>query len=241
MATFFRRRRQSAGPFCSVVVAAAGSSTRMEGLDKMLLPLDGVPVLTRTLQVLEACPLISELVVVTRSDLIPIVGELCRDFALGKVTKVVAGGEERTRSVLNGVRECSPRAELIGIHDGARPLVTQEVLTEVLQKAALTGAAAPAVAVKDTIKRAEEGCVIETPDRAKLFAVQTPQVFEASLIRAALLRAEQEGALLTDDCAAVERLGMTVALTKGTYENIKITTPVDMALGEAILAWRETQ
>ncbi len=241
MAPFFRRRKQSAFPFCSVVVAAAGSSTRMEGRDKMLLPLDGVPVLVRTLQVLEACPLISELVVVTRSDLIPVVGELCQDFSLAKVTKVVAGGEDRTHSVLNGVRECASQAVLIGIHDGARPLVSQAVLTEVLKKAAQTGAAAPAVPVKDTIKRAEEGCVVETPDRSKLFAVQTPQVFEASLIKAALMRAHQDGVALTDDCAAVERLGMKVALSQGTYENIKITTPVDVAMGEAILAWRESQ
>lgn len=239
MAPFFRRGKQSAVPFCSVVVAAAGSSTRMEGQDKMLLSLGGVPILVRTLQVLEACPLISELVVVTRSDLIPVVGALCQDFALGKVTKVVAGGADRTHSVLNGVRECDSRAALIGIHDGARPLVSQAVLEEVLKKAAQTGAAAPAVPVKDTIKQAEDGCVVETPDRAKLFAVQTPQVFEASLIKAALTRAEQEGISLTDDCAAVERLGMTVVLTRGTYENMKITTPVDVALGEAILAWRD--
>ncbi len=151
----------------------------------------------------------------------------------------MAGGMDRTHSVLNGVRECSPQAELIGIHDGARPLVTAEVLEKVIAAAALSGAAAPGVPVQDTIKRAEAGRILETPDRAELFAVQTPQVFEASLILAALTQAEQEGVVLTDDCGAVERLGMTVTLTEGTYENLKITTPVDLVMGEAILAWRE--
>lgn len=239
MSRFFKRGKRSSTPFCSVVVAAAGSSTRMEGQDKLLLPLDGLPVLVRTLLALENCPQVSELVVVARGELIPQVGELCRDFGISKAAKVVAGGDTRTRSVLHGVSECSPQAQLIAIHDGARPLVTPEVLAEVVEKAAETGAAAPAVPMKDTVKQASGGQVIATPDRSQLFAVQTPQVFEASLIKAALLRAEEEGAELTDDCAAVERLGMTVTLTRGTYENIKITTPVDLAIGEAILTWRE--
>lgn len=239
MAGLFQRKKKKQVPFCSVVVAAAGSSTRMEGQDKMLAPLGGMPVLARTLLVLEQCPLVSELVVVTREDLIPLVGQLCRDFGVSKAAKVVAGGESRTQSVLRGVNECSPHAELIAIHDGARPLVTPEELEEVLCKGAETGAAAPAVPVKDTIKEAEDGLVTGTPERSRLFAIQTPQVFEASLIRAALTKAEAERLSLTDDCAAVERLGMKVTLTRGTYENIKITTPVDLILGEAILNWRE--
>ncbi len=241
MSPFFKRVKRGNTPFCSVVVAAAGSSTRMEGIDKMLLPLDGIPILVRTLLALENCAQIDELVVVTRGDLVPEVGGLCRDFGISKVTKVVAGGDTRTRSVLRGVSECSTQAQLIGIHDGARPLVSTEVLRSVIEKAAQTGAAAPAVAMKDTVKRALGGLVLDTPNRAELYAVQTPQVFEASLIKAALTRAEEEGAALTDDCSAVERLGMTVSLTEGTYENIKITTPVDLAVGEAILAWRENR
>lgn len=239
MAGLFQRKKKDRTPFCSVVVAAAGSSVRMEGQDKMSAALGGVPVLARTLLVLERCPLVSELVIVTRGDLIPWVGQLCQDFGISKAAKVVAGGDTRTQSVLRGVNECSSRADLIAIHDGARPLVTPEELEEVLRKGAETGAAAPAVPVKDTLKEAEGGLVTGTPDRARLFAVQTPQVFDASLIRAALTRAEGEALSLTDDCAAVERLGMKVSLTRGTYENIKITTPVDLVLGEAILNWRE--
>lgn len=241
MAGFFGRKKRPAGPFCSAVVAAAGSSTRMEGQDKLFAQLGDLPVLSRTLLALEQCPLIHEIVVVTRGESIPLVGDLCRDFQISKAVKVVAGGDTRTRSVLNGLAACSPSAALIAIHDGARPLVTEQLLEEVLTAGAQTGAAAPAVPVKDTIKQAEKSLVTATPDRATLFAVQTPQVFESSLIKAALLKAEEEDLTLTDDCAAVERLGMKVTLTEGTYENIKITTPIDLALGEAILNWRDTQ
>lgn len=232
------RRRRADMPFCTAVVPAAGSSTRMEGQDKILLTLGDYPVLVRTLQALEACTRIQEIVVVTREDIIVPVSQLCRDFALEKVTHIVTGGTTRTQSVLNGIREASPQAGLIAIHDGARPFVTQEVLEEVIDRAVQCGAAAPAVPVTDTVKRAMNGIVEETVDRDTLFAVQTPQVFEASLIKAALQRAVEEGVTLTDDCAAVERLGMKVALTRGDRANIKLTTPTDLDLGLGILNGR---
>ena len=116
---------------------------------------------------------------------------------------------------------------------------SREVLEEVLKKAAVTGAAAPAIPMVDTIKRAERGVVVETMDRSSLWAVQTPQVFEASLIRAALEKAVADGETLTDDCAAVERIGMKVSLTRGDRENIKLTTPFDLMVGEAIIRQRE--
>ena len=158
------RRRRADMPFCTAVVPAAGSSTRMEGQDKILLTLGDYPVLVRTLQALEACTRIQEIVVVTREDLIVPVSQLCRDFALEKVTHIVTGGTTRTQSVLNGIREASPQAGLIAIHDGARPFVTQEVLEEVIDRAAQCGAAAPAVPVTDTVKRAMNGIVEETVD-----------------------------------------------------------------------------
>lgn len=222
---------------CSVVVPAAGRSNRM-GEDKILLPLGDVPVLIRTLQVLEACPYITEIVVATREDLLVPVAQLCKDATLYKVRKVVVGGESRTASVLAGLREVDPDAELVAIHDGARPLVTEEVISEVILKAAQCGAAAPAVPVKDTIKRAAAGTVLSTPERSELFAVQTPQVFEHGLILGALEKAVADGADLTDDCAAVERLGMPVQLTVGSYENIKLTTPSDLAVAMAVLEGR---
>ncbi len=223
----------------SAVVVAAGSATRMEGIDKALTTLGGLPVLVRTLRVFQQCPDIAEIVVVTREDLLVEVGQLCQDFALTKVTKVVKGGRERIHSVQAGLNEVREDAELIAIHDGARPLLPPEVLEEVLRKAAQTGAAAPAVPVTDTIKRCEDGLAVETVDRSTLFAVQTPQVFQADLIRAAVHKALEDGEVLTDDCAAVERLGMKVSLTQGSRENLKLTTPFDLIVGEAVIEARE--
>ena len=174
---------------CSAVVVAAGSATRMEGIDKILTTLGDVPVLVHTLRVFQRCPEISEVVVVTREDLLVEVSRLCRDFSLDKVTKVIVGGAERMDSVRAGLREIRPDAQLAAIHDGARPLVPQQVLHQAIQRAAETGAAAPAVPVTDTVKRAEGDLAAETLDRSALRAVQTPQVFEAGLIRAALEKA----------------------------------------------------
>lgn len=230
----FRRNRPAAGFSCTAVVPAAGRSTRM-GEDKLLLPLYDTPVLLWTLRALDGCPYITEIIVVTREELIVPVGQLCKDAALAKVRKVVVGGETRTDSVLAGVREADSRADLIAIHDAARPLVTQGVMNAAIEKAAVFGAAAPAVPVKDTIKRAVDGVVESTPDRSLLYAVQTPQVFEHGLILGALEKALADGAAVTDDCSAVERLGVPVYLTAGSYENIKITTPEDMVVAEAIL------
>ena len=221
--------------FCSAVVVAAGNSSRMQGTDKIMAELDGRPVICHTLYALELCPLIHEIVVVTREDLIIPISRLCYDNGFKKTVKVVVGGNTRTESVSCGLNEVNRDAELIAIHDGARPFVSQELLREVISTAARCNAAAPAVPVKDTIKRAEDGQVRETPDRENLFAVQTPQVFEASLIRAAIQQALSEKITLTDDCAAVERLGMTVCLTAGAYENLKITTPTDLLFGDLLI------
>ena len=235
----FRRRREEEMR-CSAVVPAAGSSTRM-GQDKLLLPLGEQPVLLHTLRALELCPYITEIVVVTREELIVHIGQLCRDAALDKVRKVIVGGATRSHSVLAGLGELSPDAELAAIHDGARPLVSQAVLEAVIRRASECGAAAPAVPVKDTVKRARDGLVTATLDRAELRAVQTPQVFQVDLIKTALQKALEDGAELTYDCAAVERLGIGVALTEGDYCNLKLTTPEDLAVAEALLAWREEQ
>ena len=239
MAGLLSRLKKQKDPLrCSAVIVAAGSARRMEGIDKVLAPLGELPILVHTLYAFQDCQLVDEVVVVTREDLLVEVGRLCRDFVLDKVTKVIVGGAERMDSVRAGLREVRPEADLIAIHDGARPLVSREVLCQAIERAAVTGAAAPAVPVTDTIKRGEEGLAVETVDRSTLFAVQTPQVFEAGLIRAALEQAAREGIPLTDDCGAVERLGMKVSLTTGSRENLKITTPLDLVLGEAILEAR---
>ena len=223
---------------CAAVIVAAGSARRMGGIDKVLAPLGELPVLAHTLDVFQDSPAVDEIVVVTREDLMVPIGTLCSQRGITKVRRVVKGGESRTESVLAGLRETDPQASLIAIHDGARPFLPLEVLEQTIETARQRGAAAPALPVKDTIKVAREGVVQQTPDRARLFGVQTPQVFEASLIKGALTKAWEEGAALTDDCSAVERIGFPVCLTQGSEENIKITTPRDLTWGEAILAER---
>ena len=232
------QQRKKRPAVCSVVVVAAGAARRMEGIDKILTPLGELPVLAHTLGAFQDCPLAEEVVVVTREDLLVEVSRLCRDYGMDKVTKVVTGGAERIHSVRAGLREVRADAELIAIHDGARPLVTGAILEETIRRAGETGAAAPAIPITDTVKRAEGDLAVETVDRTALRAIQTPQVFQADLIRAAVQKALEEGEVLTDDCAAVERLGMKVSLTRGSRENIKITTPFDLLLGEAILEAR---
>jgi len=230
----FSRKVKKAEPQCSIVVLAAGSSSRM-GQDKIMANVGDLPVIVRTLKVFEAVSEVNEVIVVTREDLVPEIAGLCKVFDLQKVRKVVRGGASRAESARIGTLEADRDAVLIGVHDGARPFVSETVVRETIIKAAETGAAAPAIPVKDTIKVAESGLVVHTPDRTTLFAVQTPQVFDASLIRAALQKALDDGAEITDDCAAVERLGMKVSLTVGDERNFKLTTPMDLQLAEYIL------
>ncbi len=224
-------------PFCAAVVAAAGNASRM-GEDKLFVRLDGDPVIALTLKALQESEYIDEIVVVTREESIVPIADLCAEYGIEKATKIVCGGEERLDSVLIGVQEVSPTAEYIAIHDGARPLVTGEVIGKAVKAAWKPNAAAPAVPVNDTVKIAENRIVTATPDRKTLFAVQTPQVFKAEIIRAALQNARDKGIPVTDDCSAVEALGAYAALSDGSFENIKITTPVDVVLAEAILASR---
>ena len=229
----FRRRKKKTGPTCSAVVVAAGASSRM-GFDKVLAEVGGMPVIVRCLQSFQSAPSVNEVVVVTRTDLVPDVARLCQDYGLTKVTKVIRGGETRTQSARLGTLECDRKARLIAIHDGARPFVSVRVIEDAVAQAAVNGAAAPAVPVKDTIKEARDGIVERTLDRGVLYALQTPQVFDGDFIRAALQKALDDGVELTDDCAAAERLGMKVVLTAGDERNIKLTTPSDLLIGEAL-------
>lgn len=219
---------------CTAVIVAAGSARRMEGLDKIMTPVGGVPVLLRTVRALSASDRIDELVIVTREDLVEAVKALCGKEP--KLKKIVTGGASRGESVLKGLEFST--GELTAIHDGTRPFVTLDVIAAAVDQAALSGAAAPAIAVHDTIKVARNGRVERTPDRSALFAVQTPQVFETGKIKAALRSGLEKGLPLTDDCSAAEYAGMEVTLTKGSEENIKITVPTDLILGEGILKGR---
>lgn len=238
MSLFSRFRRDKTRPFaprCACVVAAAGSSARMGGTDKLFAPVDGIPVLVRTLQALSASPYIHEITVVTRADRLLDVGDLCRGACLPKVTQVVVGGGSRLESVYKGVNQLSAKVKLIAVHDAARCLVPQEVIDAAVIAAARCNAAVPAVAVKDTVKEFDGEFITSTPDRDTLRAVQTPQVFQADLLRAALQKAMDDHWDVTDDASAVERLGATVVLTPGDERNLKITTPLDLTVAEAIL------
>ena len=236
---FFRRFQEAQRPFCTAIVAAAGSSTRMGGeVNKLLLPLEGVPVLARTLTALDLASRVDAIVIAAREEDILPFSELCRTYGIQKPVKVVRGGDSREESVLRAALEADPRTELLAVQDGARPLVTPALIDAVAEKAARCNAAAPAIPVKDTIKVAADGTVRETLDRSTLRAIQTPQIFETDLLKAALQSALEAGAELTDDCSAVERLGKVVYLVEGDEANLKITTPLDMTIAAALLQSR---
>ena len=235
MTTFTRpARRLLKLKTCGAVIVAAGSASRMEGVDKIMADLGGKPVIVRTVEAFQNCDAVAEIVVVTREDLIIPISDLLHD--MGKVRAVVAGGKTRQESVTLGLNSLSERVKLAAIHDGARPLASWQLIDRVIRAANTYGAAVPGVPVKDTIKIASGGLVSSTPDRSTLQAVQTPQVFDFDLLRGALQKAE--GKNVTDDCSAVEETGFKVKLVQGEERNIKITTPQDLKI--ARLLWEES-
>ena len=224
---------------CAAVIVAAGQASRMQGVDKILLELDGRSVIDRSIALFQNSDMVTEIVIVINAEKMGYIHSLCKAKGYTKVSGMTEGGKTRVHSVMNGLSLVSNKNGLVAIHDGARPLVTPEIIDDTISKAATYHAAAPAIPVKDTIKTAENHIVTGTPDRASLFAVQTPQVFDYDLLRGALQKALEDHAPITDDCSAVEALGMSVYLSKGSEENIKITTPLDVIIAEAILRRRK--
>ena len=218
---------------CGAVIVAAGTASRMGGIDKVMAELKGEPMIVRTVRTFQNCDAISEIVIVTRPDLILPITTLTREMP--KVKAVVAGGKSRQESVNLGLNALSDKVKLAAIQDGARPLITWQVIDRVVRAAHTYGAAIPCVPVKDTIKVGNGGVVKETPDRATLFAAQTPQVFDFDLLRGALKKAEQDDYAVTDDASAVENLGMKVKIVEGDERNIKVTTPMDLKIAEMLL------
>lgn len=222
---------------CSAIVLAAGESRRMNGENKQFLLIDGIPVLIRALLAFEECAEITEIVVAAREADHEAIRALCGVYRVTKLRTVVSGGATRAESASRAFGEISENAELVAVHDGARPFVTSGLIAAVLEAARETGAAIPAVPVKDTIKRTENGEIVETPDRSALFAAQTPQVFSVGLYRRMLALGDgNEG--VTDDSMLAERLGVRVRLVEGDPTNRKITTPEDMTGGAARLPKR---
>lgn len=219
----------------SAVIVSAGNSTRMCGINKQFLELDGVPVIAKTIMAFQKSSVIDEIIIVTRECDIEEVSKLTKKYGFNKVINIVTGGETRQLSVYNGVINTGNNADFVVIHDGARPLVSERVITETVKSAAEFGAAATGVKVKDTVKIVDDNDnIIDTPDRAYMRFIQTPQVFDKKLYLDAVNSVENSKDF-TDDCKLLEAYGKTVKFIDGDYENIKITTPEDIELAESYL------
>jgi len=225
------------------LILAAGKGTRMGAAkNKPYLSLGGKPVLCHTLFAFERSPQVDEIVLIVGEDDVDCARSSIVDaFDFTKVRSIVVGGPKRQDSVWEGLRAITGTCDLVVVHDGVRPFVSQVLLEKTVRAVEATGAAVAAVPVKDTIKTVSpQGEVRTTLDRTALWAVQTPQAFRRDILIRAFERARDEGFYATDDAALVERTGVPVRIVDGSYENIKITTPEDLVLGEAILKKRAT-
>ena len=232
------RQKSKKTAFCSAVIVAAGASQRMGAEDKLFVEICGAPVLAHTLMAFQEAEGVGEIIVVAREGCLERVGDICRAYGIAKAGKVIVGGETRLDSAYNGALAASGKAQLIAIHDGARPCVSAAEIETALSAAARYHAAAPCLAVSSTIKRAKGGSISETVDREGLYEIQTPQVFAAEIIKAALTNARKKAIAVTDDCQAAELIGVPVHVTEGSRSNIKITTREDLIFAEAILRSR---
>lgn len=222
----------------TAIILAAGKGTRMNAqLNKQYLFLKGKPIIAHTLSAFERSPLVDEIIlVVNKNDI-----ELCnknvlKKFRFKKVAKIINGGTERQASVLNGLSHINPKTEIVLIHDGARPLVTQQIIERCIYGAKEHGAVSAGVPIKDTVKIMKENRFVRfTPKRKDVWITQTPQGFKVEIIKEAHRFATMENILGTDDAMLVEHMGKEVKMVEGDYENLKITTPEDLITAEAIL------
>ncbi|MEI5909168.1 2-C-methyl-D-erythritol 4-phosphate cytidylyltransferase [Bacillus spongiae] len=221
-----------------VIIPAAGKGKRMGAhCNKLLLELHEVPIIVHTLRIFEQDPLCRNTIVVIHSEEEEIFLKLLSEYNLQKVSKLVYGGTERQFSVFNGMRSLSD-SEIVLVHDGARPFVTQNTIHALVEAAKTNGAAVAAVPVKDTIKVVQQQTVMETLDRSSLWSVQTPQAFRFSLLEHAHEEASRQQFLGTDDASLVERLGKPVTIVESDYDNIKLTTKEDLFFAESIIQKR---
>ncbi len=233
MDTYKRKR-------CVAIVPAAGSSSRMKDSgNKLLSEICGIPTIARTLLKLNSSEYIDGIIIPTREDMIGEIEAICAKYSITKLISVIKGGNTRVESVFAGVKYAGKEYDLIAVHDAARPFITAEIIDKTIEAAAQYNAAAPAVPLKDTIKKAKDGIVVETVPRDTLFAIQTPQVFDSDILSVALSNALENNLPITDDCSAVEATGVKVFLTSGDYFNIKITTPEDLIFAGAIAKQQE--
>lgn len=227
--------------YVSAIIPAAGQGTRMKTtVNKQYLSLKGKTILSYTLDVFEKCPLVDEIVVVINANEVEVFRKKVLHRGHYKKIRVVFGGKTRQESVYNGLMALNPKCDLVMIHDGARPLVGESLLIKCIYETLKYNATIVAVPAKNTIKVVNsEGIVQSTPDRKKLFEVQTPQTFKLPLILEAHKKAAEDGFLGTDDASLLERLGEKVKIIRGHYNNIKITTPEDLMIASAMISTRE--
>jgi 2-C-methyl-D-erythritol 4-phosphate cytidylyltransferase/2-C-methyl-D-erythritol 2,4-cyclodiphosphate synthase len=219
----------------TAIIAAAGKGKRMGGsFNKVLLPLNDKPVLLHSFEVIAQCPDITAVIVAVAPGEEDEVEQVLQTSPLAKPWRIVTGGSERQYTIANALKVVADTTEIVVIHDGARPLVEPAIIQAAIVAARSYGAAGVAVPVKDTIKIVgSDGFIDGTPDRNKLWAIQTPQVFKTELLKKAYNVAQQDGILATDDAALVERLGVKVRVVQGSYRNLKITTPEDLLVARA--------
>lgn len=224
-------------PICTAVIVAAGKGKRMgTEISKQFLPLGGKEILAHTVEKFERAKAIRDIVLVTGAEALEDVKNMAREYGWGKVRSVVPGGRERQDSVWNGLREVSEDTEIVLIHDGVRPFVTEEILNCSIETAREMGGCVAGVPAKDTIKVCNgENIAVATPDRSTLWQIQTPQTFRRAVILKAYENAKKDGFIGTDDASLVEHSGYPVKVILGSYRNIKITTKEDLLIGEAFL------
>ena len=217
-----------------VVIVAAGSSTRMKGIDKQFAPLLGIPLLARTLSAFEKCPLISSIVIVTQKEKIEDIRLLAQKYMISKLYTIVEGGDCREKSVENGLKALPEDTVKALVHDGARPLVSQDVIKNTVLALMDNDCVACGVKVKDTIKKvSEDGYFTETVERENLISIQTPQ--GVNLKKFFEVAGKTDLKQFTDDTSVLEFLGVKTKLVEGDYKNIKVTTPEDITLATAYL------
>jgi 2-C-methyl-D-erythritol 4-phosphate cytidylyltransferase len=222
-------------PHTTAIVPAGGAGKRMgDPVPKQYREIGGRPVLIRTLQKLDLCLEIKEVVVAVASEFIGQIEDVLAAWKIEKVTRVVAGGKERHDSVRNALVHAPEQAELILIHDSVRPFVTVQKIAESIEAARQYGAAILAVPSRNTIKEVRDGCVVRTLDRSLFWQVQTPQVFKKSWIVEAYQKADADALPVTDDAVLVEKLGHRVHVVHGEESNIKITHPEDWMLAQVL-------
>ena len=220
----------------TVIIVAAGSGTRFGAKKpKQFIEILGQPLIIYTLQKFESCPAIDEIILVLPAAEIESFRQIAKKYNLKKLAKTVSGGKTRAASVWNGLDAIDEKsAEIIAVHDGARPLVSGEEITKTIEKAKETGAACLVGFVADTIKEVSDGKIVRTIDRAKLRRALTPQCFQYAILKRAFAQNEF-GEMVTDECFLVEKLGVEVSIVEGNAQNIKITTPEDAAIVENFL------